>query len=121
TNPEDLAKQENKKKKEEELKKAVSSASPSASPGPSKSAAEKNASAKSTSDQVAKKADTESEHESDVRVITRAVYRFDNEGYADPKHPSHIWVVSAPRNADEKVQPKQLTLGRFEEENAIWS
>jgi len=30
------------------------------------------------------------EHESDVRVMTRAVYRQDNEGYADPKHPTHI-------------------------------
>ena len=35
----------------------------------------------------------EDEHESDVRVITRAVYREDNEGYADPKHPAHIWLV----------------------------
>src|SRR6266404_1580536 len=34
---------------------------------------------------------TTAEHESDVRVITRAVYRQDNEGYADPKHPTHIW------------------------------
>ncbi|PYL83317.1 MAG: S9 family peptidase, partial [Verrucomicrobia bacterium] len=54
-------------------------------------------------------------------MITRAIYREDNEGYADPKRPQHIWVVPAPRNADEKVQPKQLTTGRFDEENAIWS
>src|SRR6266581_3392496 len=66
TNPEDLAKQEKKKKKEEEVKKTVSATSPSASPEPSKNAAEKNASAKSASDQAAKKAETESEHESDV-------------------------------------------------------
>jgi Dipeptidyl aminopeptidases/acylaminoacyl-peptidases len=34
------------------------------------------------------------EHESDVRVITRAIYRQDNEGYADPKHPhiSGLWL-----------------------------
>ncbi len=61
------------------------------------------------------------EHESDVRVITRAVYRQDNEGYIDPKHPSHIWIVSSPRTAEEKVKPRQLTTGRFDEENAIWS
>src|SRR6266436_3213892 len=36
-------------------------------------------------------------HESDVRVITRAVYRQDNEGYIDPKHPTHIWIATAPR------------------------
>src|SRR5213596_3223769 len=61
------------------------------------------------------------EHESDIHVITRAVYRQDNEGYADPKHPTHIWIVSAPHSAEEKVKPRQLTTGRFDEENAIWS
>ena len=61
------------------------------------------------------------EHESDVRVITRAVYRQDNEGYIDPKHPAHIWIVTAPRSAEEKVKPRQLTTGRFDEDNAIWS
>ena len=117
TNAEDLAKQEKKKKKEEESKKAASATSPGASPEGSKAAAEKN---KAASDQAAK-AETESEHESDVRVITRAVYREDNEGYADPKHPGHIWTIQAPRNADEKVQPKQLTFGRFDEGNIVWS
>jgi dipeptidyl aminopeptidase/acylaminoacyl peptidase len=60
-------------------------------------------------------------HECDVRVITRAVYRQDNEGYIDPKHPTHIWIVTAPQSAEEKVKPRQLTAGRFDEENAIWS
>jgi Tol biopolymer transport system component len=117
TNPDDLAKQEKKKKKEEELKKAVSATSPTAWPDASKSPAEK----KNERADAAKKAETESEHESDVRVITRAVYREDNEGYADPKHPSHIWVIQAPHNADEKVQPKQLTFGRFDEGSVVWS
>src|SRR5437016_7663293 len=121
TNPEDLAKQEKKKKKEEELKKAVGATSPTASPEASKSPAEKNGSTKTASDEPAKKAEAESEHESDVRVITRAVYREDNEGYSDPKHPAHIWTIRAPRNADEKVQPKQLTFGRFDEGNIVWS
>ncbi|PYL53902.1 MAG: S9 family peptidase [Verrucomicrobia bacterium] len=121
TNPEDLAKQEKKKKKEEELKKAVGETSPSASPAASRTPGEKNAATKSASDEAAKKAEAESEHESDVRVITRAVYREDNEGYTDPKHPAHIWTIQAPRNADEKVQPKQLTFGRFEEGNVVWS
>src|SRR5439155_5292915 len=77
TNPEDLAKQEKKKKKEEELKKAVSATSQTASPEASKSPAEKNGSTKTCSDERAKKAEAESEHESDVRVITRAAYRED--------------------------------------------
>ena len=123
TNADDLAKQEKKKRKEEELKKAVSetSASPSASPQSSKTPTSKSATGKSDADEAAKKAEAEAEHESDIHVITRAIYREDNEGYADPKRPQHIWVVPAPRNADEKVQPKQLTTGRFDEENAIWS
>jgi dipeptidyl aminopeptidase/acylaminoacyl peptidase len=104
TNADDLSKQEKKKRKEEELKKAVSESSPSSRPTA-----------------ASKKAEAEAEHESDARVITRAVYREDNEGYADPKHPQHVWVVPAPRNADEKVQPKQLTFGRFNEGSIVWS
>ena len=61
------------------------------------------------------------EHESDVRVITRAVYRSNGAGYLDPKHRQHLWVLRAPRTADEKVTPKQLTSGRFEEGNLVWS
>ena len=93
TNAEDVAKQEKKKAKEEEAKKAGGGNAPAGA----------------------------DERESDVRVITRAVYRQDNEGYGDPKHPSHIWLVSAPRSADEKVKPRQLTKGRFDEDSATWS
>jgi dipeptidyl aminopeptidase/acylaminoacyl peptidase len=124
TNADDLAKQEKKKRKEEELKKAVQAeASPSPAPSPqaSKKPAEKNGSGKSKADEAVKKAEIEAEHESDTHVVTRAVYREDNEGYLDPKHPKHIWIVTAPRSADEKVQPKQLTSGRFDEGNVIWS
>jgi dipeptidyl aminopeptidase/acylaminoacyl peptidase len=98
TNAEDLAKQEKKKSKE-----SVSANQPSP---------------KAPADKEAPATD---ERESDVRVITRAVYRQDNEGYADPKHPTHIWLVGTPHSAGEKVKPRQLTTGRFDEENAIWS
>lgn len=64
---------------------------------------------------------TEPEHESDVRVITRAIYRFNGAGYIDPKHPQHLWVVAAPQSFEQKAQPKQLTSGPFEEENPFWS
>ena len=124
TNAEDLAKQEKKKQKEEELKKAVSDASPSASPT-TKPTATSTKLAKDTSKQsgeaAVSKAESEAEHESDMRVITRAIYREDNEGYLDPKHPQHIWTGRAARSADEKVQPKQLTSGRFDEGNVLWS
>src|SRR5262245_25553933 len=109
TNAEDVAKQE-KKKSEEEAKKAGAA---SATPGPRSSP-----SAKATADKSPAATD---ERESDVRVITRAVYRQDNEGYIDPKHPTHIWIVTAPRSAQEKVKPRQLTTGHFDEDNAIWS
>jgi len=63
----------------------------------------------------------EDTRESDVRVITRAVYRANGAGYLDPRRPTHIWVVQAPRTAEEKVTPKQLTSGRFSETGAFWS
>src|SRR5213082_2422398 len=59
------------------------------------------------------------ERESDVRVISRAVYRSNDSGYLDFKHPGHIWVVMAPHTGDEKVTPKQLTSGRYSEGNVI--
>src|SRR6266571_6943750 len=116
TNADDLAKQEKKKRKEEELKKALSETSASPSPSGTRTPG-----AKARSNEVTKKIEGESEHESDIRVITRAVYREDNEGYDDPKHSQHIWTVPAPHTADEKVEPKQLTFGRFDEANLIWA
>src|SRR6266699_4191809 len=120
-NADDLAKQEKKKRKEEELKKAVSESSTSPSSAGSKKRSQKSGEGKKEGDEPARKAEIETEHESDIHVVTRAVYRQDNEGYADPKHPTHIWVIQAPRNAEEKVRPRQLTTGSFDEENAIWS
>jgi dipeptidyl aminopeptidase/acylaminoacyl peptidase len=101
TNPADLAKQGGPKRGGPQPTGAGTQAS-----GASAQAADANANA---------------EHESDVRVITRAVYRFNGGGYLDPKHPQHLWVVRAPRSADERVTPKQLTSGRFEEGDAVWS
>jgi len=112
-NPEDLAKQEKKKRKDEELKQAALAETP-----PS---AGQNKEKQKAGDATAKQRETETEHESDIHVVTRAVYRQDSEGYLDSKRPQHIWVVQAPRAADEKVQPKQLTSGRFDEDSATWS
>ena len=64
---------------------------------------------------------TPAERESDVRVINRAVYRANGTGYLDFKHLQHVWVVSAPKTGDEKVTPKQLTRGRFSENDATWA
>src|SRR5262245_26276453 len=49
----------------------------------------------------AKKPKGEKEHESDVRVISRAVYRSNGEGYLDPRRPDHIWITEVPTDAAE--------------------
>src|SRR5207245_4292576 len=97
---EEKGKQKKKKDQEGEAKKAAVAGSPSPP-----------ASAKPTAS-PSKAADTDEERESDVLVVTHAVYREDNEGKADFKRPQHIWTIPAPKTADEKVQPKQLTKGR---------
>ena len=115
SNPEDLEKQEKKKRREEELKRAAAA---ELSPTPGKDGGKDKP---KPAEDAAKKAEAESERESDIHVVTRAVYRSNDEGYLDFKRPQHFWVVPAPRNAEEKVQPKQLTSGRFDEDGAIWS
>ena len=64
---------------------------------------------------------SDSEHESDVHVITRAVYRSNDEGYLDPKHHSHIWTIQVPSNSDESPKPVQLTSGNYDEHDVIWA
>ena len=60
-------------------------------------------------------------HESDVRVITRAVYRSNGSGYNDNSHPNHLWVIAAPNTAEDKPTPKQITSGAFSEGDFVWS
>ncbi len=109
SNPDDLAKQQKKKRKEEEAKNAAAAATGTAPASPTPAAS------------PAKAEPSEDERESDVLVVTHAVYREDNDGNIDFKRPQHIWAIAAPRSAEEKVQPKQLTSGRFDEGNPIWS
>jgi dipeptidyl aminopeptidase/acylaminoacyl peptidase len=63
----------------------------------------------------------ESEHESDVHVISRAVYRSNDEGYLDPKHHTHIWLLEVPTTSEELPKPVQLTSGNFDEGQLVWS
>ncbi len=58
---------------------------------------------------------------SDIRVITRAVYRSDGGGYIDTNHPNHLWVIAASQRPEEKPQPKQLTSGPYSEGGFVWS
>lgn len=68
-----------------------------------------------------KKDTGEPEHESDVKVITRAIYRFNGTGYLDPKHTQHIWILDLPASADAKAAPRQLTSGAFDERGPIFT
>ena len=68
-----------------------------------------------------KQAEPESEHEPDVHVITRAIYRSNDEGYLDPKRHQHIWVLDVPTTSDELTKPVQLTSGDFDEGEVVWS
>ncbi|HEY6970045.1 MAG TPA: S9 family peptidase [Candidatus Angelobacter sp.] len=109
TSPEDLAKQ----RKEQKSKSADKDEKKDDQQGADKSSESKEQSKAAGS--------AEPEHESDVRVITRAVYRFNGAGYIDTKHPQHLWVVAAPQSSEQTVQPKQLTTGKFEEGTPFWA
>src|SRR6185295_3384783 len=57
---------------------------------------------------------------SDVRVITRSVYRFDGAGYLDATRPGHVWVLDL-KGGSDKGTARQLTSGAYDEDNLSWS
>jgi dipeptidyl aminopeptidase/acylaminoacyl peptidase len=63
----------------------------------------------------------DSEEKSDVRVITKAVYRMNGAGYLEPDRPNHIWTVEVPKAPGEVQKAKQITLGEFNEGDFVWS
>ncbi|MGZ6150241.1 MAG: S9 family peptidase [Gemmatimonadaceae bacterium] len=73
-------------------------------------------------DSTKKSADTTKKHVSDVRVITRAQYRWNGGGYTDPTSHSHIWTVPASIGATGALPTfKQITFGGFDEGEPVWS
>ena len=66
-------------------------------------------------------AQKEKPHESDVHVITRAVYRSNDAGYLDPRRHGHIWVLDVPTTSDQHTEPSQLTTGHFNEREPLWT
>jgi dipeptidyl aminopeptidase/acylaminoacyl peptidase len=66
-------------------------------------------------------AELQGEHESDVHVINRAVYRNNEEGFLDPKHHQHIWVADVPASFDDLPKPMQLTSGDYGEREILWT
>jgi len=61
------------------------------------------------------------EHETDIHIITRAVYRSNDEGYLDFKRHEHIWVIDVPSTSDEPAKPLQLTSGDYDEDEIVWA
>jgi dipeptidyl aminopeptidase/acylaminoacyl peptidase len=83
-------------------------------------AAAKDKDAKDEKDKEAKDKPADDDRESDVRVITRAVYRFNGPGYLDPTRPSHLWVVDVPADGSQP-KPRRITKGDLAEDNPTWS
>src|SRR6266851_1785366 len=73
-----------------------------------------------TPEDLAKK-DTTEKPKSDVRIITLAEFRADDEGYLDPAEHSHIWTVPAGTPGDEPAKARQVTMGAFDENAPQWS
>src|SRR6266481_5582846 len=69
----------------------------------------------------AAKADSDGDRESDIHIITRAVYRDNDEGYLDFKRHEHIWVIEVPTTSDEPAKPLQLTSGDYDEGEIAWT
>ncbi len=76
-----------------------------------------------TAEDLAKKdkKDKGDESKSDVRVVTQAEFRGDDEGYFDPAEHTHIWTVPAGMPGDEPAKARQVTSGEFDENAPQWS
>jgi dipeptidyl aminopeptidase/acylaminoacyl peptidase len=70
---------------------------------------------------TAAKPDSDSDRESDIHIITRAVYRDNEEGYLDFKRHEHIWMIEIPTTSDEPAKPLQLTSGDYDEGEIVWT
>jgi dipeptidyl aminopeptidase/acylaminoacyl peptidase len=70
---------------------------------------------------VAGSSGPDGDHESDIHIITRAVYRDNDEGYLDFKRHEHIWVIGVPTTSDEPSKPVQLTSGDYDEGQLVWT
>jgi dipeptidyl aminopeptidase/acylaminoacyl peptidase len=67
------------------------------------------------------KTDKKDEPKSDVRVITEAEFRADDEGYVDLGEHAHIWTVPGVLPGDQPAKAQQVTSGAFDENAPQWS
>jgi dipeptidyl aminopeptidase/acylaminoacyl peptidase len=76
----------------------------------------------SKADSARRAADTTRKHVSDVRVITRAQYRWNGGGYTDPTAHSHVFTIPAAwAPGGGQLPAKQITFGEFDENGPVWS
>jgi len=75
----------------------------------------------STTPEELAKSDKKDESKSDVRIVTQAEFRADDEGYFDPAEHAHIWTVPAGMPGDEPAKAHQVTSGPFDENAPQWS
>jgi dipeptidyl aminopeptidase/acylaminoacyl peptidase len=121
TTPEEFAKQEKERRKKEAEKPDDRAKAPSESGPETKPSENQPAGNQEESAQGGSRSSFNPEHESDVRVIARAVYRSNGPGYLDPTHPSHIWLVALSDSLEEPPTPRQLTSGKYAEDEPLWS
>src|SRR5260370_23321745 len=76
-----------------------------------------------TSNALAKAFDKKKDEapDSDVRVISKAEYRDNDEGHLESGRPSHIWVVEVPKVLSVPQKAKPVTTGEFAESEITWS
>jgi dipeptidyl aminopeptidase/acylaminoacyl peptidase len=60
------------------------------------------------------------EHKSDVRIITKAVYRNNGTGYIDTKDASQLYLFYTAKIGAKPVTPWQVTSGRFPVGEFAW-
>ena len=61
------------------------------------------------------------DQESDVHVVTRAIFRFNGQGFIDYSRHSHIFTVQADPDADTTAKGRQITSGAYDEGSLEWS
>jgi dipeptidyl aminopeptidase/acylaminoacyl peptidase len=61
------------------------------------------------------------EHKSDVRIITKAVYRSNGTGYVDTKDAAQLYLYATDFKAGGQEAPLQMTAGRFAVDEVVWA
>ncbi len=62
----------------------------------------------------------EEKHVSDVRIISKAVYRSNGSGYDDVKSVDQLYLYRLPKAGEAVAKPQQLTEGRYGVEEFLW-